>query len=72
MCLGAIYWARLDNIYFAATREDAAGAGFDDSLIYREVSLPLEQRQIPIHNLLREEGREPFRLWKSFQDKVPY
>jgi tRNA(Arg) A34 adenosine deaminase TadA len=72
MCLGAIYWARLDRIYFAATREDAALAGFDDSLIYREVSTSLDQRAIPITNLMREEGREPMRVWKAFQDKVAY
>jgi guanine deaminase len=72
MCLGAIYWARLDRIYYAATRDDAAAAGFDDSLIYREVSTPLDQRAIAITNLMREEGREPMRVWKSLQDKVPY
>lgn len=72
MCLGAIYWSRLDRIYFAGTREDAAEAGFDDSLIYREVATPLEQRQIPIESLQREEGREPFRVWKSFQNRIAY
>ncbi len=72
MCLGAIYWARLDRIYFAATRDDAAAAGFDDALIYREVSAPLDQRAIPIISLLREEGREPMRVWKSLQEKVVY
>jgi tRNA(Arg) A34 adenosine deaminase TadA len=72
MCLGAIYWARLDRIYYAATRDDAATAGFDDSLIYREVAMPLDQRAIPITNLMRDEGREPMRVWKSLQDKVAY
>ncbi len=72
MCLGAVYWARLDNIYFAATRDDAAAAGFDDSLIYREVAAPLGQRRIPAINFMREEGREPMRVWTSLQQKVAY
>jgi tRNA(Arg) A34 adenosine deaminase TadA len=72
MCLGAIYWARLDRIYFAATRDDAAGAGFDDSLIYREVAGPFDQRRIPICNFMREEGREPLRVWNSLQQKIRY
>jgi guanine deaminase len=72
MCLGAIYWARLDRIYYAANRDDAAAAGFDDSLIYREVNAPIDRRAIPIVNLMREEGREPLRIWKSFQEKVAY
>jgi len=72
MCLGAIYWARLDRIYFAATREDAAAAGFDDSMIYQEVAAPMDRRGIPIINLMREEGREPMRVWNSFEKKVSY
>jgi guanine deaminase len=72
MCLGAIYWARLDRIYYAATREDAAAAGFDDSLIYQEVAAPLDRRAIPIVNLMREEGDEPMQVWKSFQEKITY
>ena len=72
MCLGAIYWARLDRIYFAATRDDAAAAGFDDSFIYREVAAPLDRRAIPAINFLREEGREPMRVWNSFEKKIAY
>ncbi len=72
MCLGAVYWARLDRIYFAATRDDAASAGFDDSLIYREVAASLKDRLIPIENVMREEGREPFRVWNIFQEKILY
>jgi guanine deaminase len=72
MCLGAIYWARLDRIYYAASREDAAAAGFDDSLIYREVAAPIDRRAIPIVNLMREEGCEPMQVWKSFQEKITY
>jgi len=72
MCLGAVYWARLDSVYYAATREDAAAAGFDDSLIYREVAAPIDQRRIPTVNFMREEGREPMRVWNSFQEKIAY
>lgn len=72
MCLGAIYWARLDRIYFAATRDDAAAAGFDDSLIYREVAAPLDERAIPAINFMRDEGREPMSVWKSFEKKIAY
>jgi guanine deaminase len=72
MCLGATYWARLDRIYYAATREDAAAAGFDDSMIYQEMTLPLDQRAVPIVNLMREEGREPLRVWNSFEKRITY
>jgi guanine deaminase len=72
MCLGAIYWSRLDRIYFAATREDAAASGFDDAAIYQEVSSPLDRRVIPIINMMREEGREPMRVWNSMAEKTPY
>jgi guanine deaminase len=72
MCLGAIYWSRLDRIYFAANREDAAAAGFDDSMIYREVAAPIDQRVIPVINMMRDEGHEPMRVWNSLREKVPY
>jgi len=72
MCLGAIYWARLDRIYYAASREDAAAAGFDDSKIYQEVAAPIGRRAIPMVNLMREEGGEPMQIWKSFGEKITY
>ncbi|MEY2409713.1 MAG: guanine deaminase [Verrucomicrobiota bacterium] len=72
MCLGAIYWARLDRIYFAATRQDAADAGFDDEFIYREVPLPPAERRLPTLQLLRESAIESFAEWKAKRDKVPY
>ncbi|WP_020208505.1 nucleoside deaminase [Gilvimarinus chinensis] len=72
MCLGAIYWARLDAVYFAATREQAAAAGFDDSLIYREVAQPLSQRQIPFHHLELTESNRPFHEWSLNVDKLAY
>lgn len=72
MCLGAAYWARVRKIWFAATREDAAQAGFDDSSIYGEFALPLAERRIPMVNLMREEGAESFRAWMAFQARTPY
>lgn len=72
MCLGAIYWARLDRVYFAGTAADASDAGFDDSFIYREITQPQQQRRIAIVPLMREQALEAFRLWKAKPDKVSY
>lgn len=73
MCLGAIYWARPDRIVFAATRTDAADAGFDDQLIYDELPLPPQQRRIPtIAEVLRNEARAVFEAWKTKSDKTAY
>jgi guanine deaminase len=72
MCLGAIYWARLSRIFFAATRVDATHAGFDDSSIYAEFSAPLDKRRIPTIQLLHEESLAPFDEWKKKVDKVEY
>lgn len=73
MCLGAIYWARPGRIVFAATRTDAADAGFDDQLIYDELPLPPQQRRIPtIAEVLRSEARAVFEAWKSKSDKTAY
>jgi guanine deaminase len=72
MCLGAIYWARPDRVYFAATASDAAEAGFDDSFIYEELKRPLHERGIPFEPMMREAGFEPFREWKQKNDRVRY
>jgi guanine deaminase len=72
MCLGAIYWARLGRLYFAASRADAAGIGFDDSRIYDELALPLELRKIPTSVLMREEALMAFEHWRDSTSKVPY
>jgi guanine deaminase len=72
MCLAAIYWSRLDRIYFAATAADAAKAGFDDSFIYQEVCKPHAQRKIPMVQLMREEALNPFRAWEQKPDKISY
>ena len=72
MCLGAILWARLDRMYYASDRVDAAAAGFDDDVFYREVALPLHARRLPAVRLLPEEGRAVFAAWAANPNKVPY
>jgi len=72
MCLGAIYWARPDRVYYAATRDDAANSGFDDSLIYRECKLDMDERSIPFHNTMREEAVKAFKAWDKSGLKIKY
>ena len=72
MCLAAIYWARLDRIYFANTREDAAAIGFDDAHIYGEVSKPIGDRVIPTVKLASPEAEGVFAEWRAKPDKVHY
>ncbi len=72
MCLGAIYWARPDRFYFAASREDAAKAGFDDAMLYRELPLPSQERSLPGGELLRDESTAPFDAWRENPGRIPY
>ena len=72
MCLGAIYWARLSRLYYAATQHDAAAAGFDDALIYREMALAPSLRRLPTASLSREEALEAFRRWREQADRIDY
>ena len=72
MCLAAIYWARIDRVFYAGTRADAADAGFDDDFLYREIPLPIEARKLPMTALLRAEAQKVFSEWKAKPDKVPY
>jgi tRNA(Arg) A34 adenosine deaminase TadA len=72
MCLGAIYWARPNRVFFANTRHDAAAIGFDDSMIYEEMTLDIALRRIPLQTLCREEALEVFRAWKEKDDKTLY
>ncbi len=72
MCLGAIYWARLDRIYFGNTRHDAAHIGFDDAFIYNELALELSARKIPTLQLLRDDALAAFRAWERSTTKKPY
>ena len=72
MCLGAIYWARLDKIYYANTKEDAKDIAFDDSFIYEEIALEPSDRILPSESLLRNEAIKAFQAWASKDDKVSY
>ena len=72
MCLGAIYWARLDRVYYANTRDDAAAIGFDDDHIYRELDKPISDRAVPFIQMALPEARQIFREWMEKTDKIPY
>lgn len=72
MCLSSIYWARLDNIYYANTRQDAAAIGFDDDFLYKEVPLPIEKRSKRTERLLAAEALEVFDAWEKKSDKIRY
>ena len=72
MCLGAIYWAHLDKIYYANERKDAAEIGFDDDFIYQEIEVKPQYRKKPSEILMREEGLEAFRIWNKKTDKIEY
>lgn len=72
MCLGAIYWARPDRVFFAGTRSDASAAGFDDSFIYDEIQAPVADRKIPVINLDRESAVRVFAEWLAKPDKIMY
>ena len=72
MCLGAIWWARIESIAYGNTREDAARIGFDDAAIYREVAAPLDRRALPLRRFMAEEAAEAFRLWLLKPDRVEY
>ncbi len=72
MCLGAIYWARPSKLYFAAGRDEAAKANFDDSIIYKEVCLPIHERKIPSKQFMKEESLEVFNEWKENNLNIEY
>tara|TARA_R110001583_G_scaffold183806_2_gene342636 strand:- start:47840 stop:48292 length:453 start_codon:yes stop_codon:yes gene_type:complete len=72
MCLSAIYWARIDRIYYANGREDAAAIGFDDQFLYDEVAKPVSQRQLPCEHFKMEEAAEVFAQWAAKEDKIAY
>jgi guanine deaminase len=72
MCLGAIYWARIDRIYYACTREDAAEIEFDDQMIYNEFAASRDMRKIPMISLMREESKRIFEMWVQKEDRIQY
>ncbi|MCA0931137.1 nucleoside deaminase [Lutimonas saemankumensis] len=72
MCLGAIYWARPEKVYYGCNKTDAAKIGFDDNFIYQELNLELSKRKIPFEQLNREEALKAFKTWKEKEDKIEY
>jgi tRNA(Arg) A34 adenosine deaminase TadA len=72
MCLGAIYWARPDKLYYANTKQDAAAINFDDQFIYGELAKPVAERQLFTRQLLREEALEVFKTWSESANKTEY
>ncbi len=72
MCLGAIYWARIDQIYYANNKADAATIGFNDHFIYEELAKNTEERKIPFVQLLRDEAQGAFKLWDKSEIKIIY
>ena len=72
MCLGAIYWSRIELIYYANTKKDAANIGFDDQFIYDEIDLAMNKRRLPAVQLLREEAQQAFKQWSASAIKIEY
>ena len=72
MCLSAIYWSHVDNIFYANTRTDAANIDFDDSFIYSEISKNIDERKISMKQMNRDEALKAFKIWKTKEDKIKY
>jgi tRNA(Arg) A34 adenosine deaminase TadA len=72
MCLAALYWSRCDAIFYGNSAADASAAGFDDSLLYAEVSRSVDQRRIPMKRLLADQAMESFNTWRARVDKIEY
>lgn len=72
MCLGAIYWARIDKIFYGNTKTDAKTIGFDDSFIYDELERPLEERTIPTTQLIPLQAKIAFKRWSELDSKAEY
>jgi len=72
MCLSAIYWARLRNVFYGNTRKDAAKIDFDDDFLYREVALPIRRRKLRMKQLLHKEALAAFAEWQRKPDKILY
>jgi guanine deaminase len=72
MCLSAIYWSRIERVYYAATRTEAAAAGFDDTFLYAELVKPVTERKLPLIRMLAEQSQIPFQEWEKNPNRVPY
>ena len=72
MCLGAIYWAKIDKLFFANNKTDAKNIGFDDSFIYEEINRPYAMRKVKTTQIMREEAIKAFNQWDNKTDKIEY
>lgn len=72
MCLAAAYWARLDAVYYANTRQDAASIGFDDAFFHQQLALPLAQQALPTAQLLQAEAHQVFQQWQTLESRQLY
>ena len=72
MCMAALYWSRCATVYYGNTAADAASVGFDDDFLYKELGLPLPDRSLPIHNLLRKEAFASFAAWRDSTNRIDY
>ena len=72
MCLSAIYWARIETVFYGNTRVDASNIGFDDSFIYEEVNKPIEERSIQIIQIGNEYAKKSFEAWKKYDKRIDY
>lgn len=72
MCLAAIYWAKIDKMYFGNTKKDADDIGFSDDFIYKEIDKPIHERQLVSVQMMNAEALKAFRLWEGKEDKVEY
>jgi len=72
MCLSAIYWSRIEKIFYANSRNDAKNIDFDDSFIYSEINKKIEDRKIKMTQMLRDEALKAFKIWDNKVDKIKY
>lgn len=72
MCLSAIYWARINTVYYANTKVDAGAIGFDDKFIYDELDKPMSERSLPILQMMRDEAQQAFKLWEQSAMRTDY
>ncbi|MGG1616405.1 nucleoside deaminase [Paenibacillus sp. NRS-1781] len=72
MCIGAIYWARPDAVYYACTKEEAAIIGFDDQFIYEQIAMPMEDRSIIMSQIYSPKSKLPFETWSTSVQKIEY
>ena len=72
MCLSAIYWARIDTVFYGNTRDDASNIGFDDSFIYEQVNKPIKERTILMKKVGNEYAKKAFDIWKKYEERIDY